>query len=474
MRRICLLGLVLGVWATSGVAQTAASGDDAEADLEAVASETKKDLKAALAELSRVREEIADEKIPLARKRSKLEAEIEEKRQALRKAQRARDNQLVELNALKSEVDRLEKEHEFLAGLFDEHVKQFETRVHISESGRYEKTIEEAKAAQGNADLSPKEALSRQGDVVEASVNRLDEVLGGHLFSGSALSQEGILKEGEFALVGPIALFAAADDSTSGIVELQLGAAEPSVINMPSEFKAKVQRTVSQKEGEIPVDPTMGDAQKIAATQEGWVEHMMKGGPVMIPILLLAGATLVISVFKWAQLAKVRAATSREVEAILAHIGSGKEDEAKKQAQAIPGPSGEMLVEGVKHAKEKKEHIEEVLYEKMINTRPQLERLLPMVALTAATAPLLGLLGTVTGMINTFKLISAFGTGDPQALSSGISEALVTTEFGLMVAVPSLLIHAVLNRKVKGVIGSMERNAVGFINGLPAEKAGKQ
>jgi biopolymer transport protein ExbB len=103
----------------------------------------------------------------------------------------------------------------------------------------------------------------------------------------------------------------------------------------------------------------------------------------------------------------------------------------------------------------------------MLAAKPGLESLLPFIALTAAAAPLLGLLGTVTGMISTFNMISLFGTGDPKTLSGGISEALITTEFGLYVAIPAVLAHAFLSRKAKGVLGSMEQTAVGFINGVP-------
>ncbi|MEM1297165.1 MAG: MotA/TolQ/ExbB proton channel family protein, partial [Verrucomicrobiota bacterium] len=84
----------------------------------------------------------------------------------------------------------------------------------------------------------------------------------------------------------------------------------------------------------------------------------------------------------------------------------------------------------------------------------------------SATAPLLGLLGTVTGMIHTFKLINVFGTGDARSLASGISEALVTTEFGLIVAIPALILHAVLFRKIKGITGSIEMASLAFMNGL--------
>ena len=87
-------------------------------------------------------------------------------------------------------------------------------------------------------------------------------------------------------------------------------------------------------------------------------------------------------------------------------------------------------------------------------------------ALTAAAAPLLGLLGTVTGMIRTFQLITIFGTGDAKSLSSGISEALVTTALGLCVAIPALILHGILSRMARQKIGDMEQTAVGFINGV--------
>jgi biopolymer transport protein ExbB len=72
-------------------------------------------------------------------------------------------------------------------------------------------------------------------------------------------------------------------------------------------------------------------------------------------------------------------------------------------------------------------------------------------------------------MINTFNLITIFGTGDPKMLSSGISEALITTEYGLKIAIPALLVHALISRKAKGVMASMEQTAVGFINGIPGK-----
>ena len=81
-------------------------------------------------------------------------------------------------------------------------------------------------------------------------------------------------------------------------------------------------------------------------------------------------------------------------------------------------------------------------------------------------APLLGLLGTVTGMIHTFNLATIFGTGNAKLLSGGISEALITTEYGLYIAIPVLLAHAFFARRVRSIIGALERAVVVFVNEL--------
>ena len=90
--------------------------------------------------------------------------------------------------------------------------------------------------------------------------------------------------------------------------------------------------------------------------------------------------------------------------------------------------------------------------------------MLPFVAISAAAAPLLGLLGTVTGIMNTFSMIEIYGTGDVKTLSGGISEALITTEYGLIVAIPSLLLHAYLSSKARKISNRMETTGIAFLN----------
>jgi biopolymer transport protein ExbB len=107
---------------------------------------------------------------------------------------------------------------------------------------------------------------------------------------------------------------------------------------------------------------------------------------------------------------------------------------------------------------------ESVLQEAILNQLPKVERGMAVLAVLGAVAPLLGLLGTVTGMIDTFRVITIYGTGDPKLMSGGISEALVTTELGLAVAIPIMLLHTFLNRRVSHIIGEMEEKSVQLCN----------
>ena len=111
-----------------------------------------------------------------------------------------------------------------------------------------------------------------------------------------------------------------------------------------------------------------------------------------------------------------------------------------------------------------REAMENALQEAILREVPPMERFLSTLGMLAAIAPLLGLLGTVTGMIDTFHVITQHGTGDPRMMSGGISEALVTTMLGLSVAIPIMLAHTLLNRAVDKHIGQMEEKAVALIN----------
>jgi biopolymer transport protein ExbB len=460
MRRVFISFCLLIALAAGGVAlgQT----------LDEVRAGAKAELDQALQELAKLQAAIGAEKIPLARKLGDLEESLAGGRRELDRRQRSQENQLVELNVLKAEVRRLREEQGFVSSLMGEYARLFETRIHISEVPTHREAIERVKAAAVNADLAPSEKLGRQSAILTASLARIENVMGGATYEGQALSGGGRMVKGSFALLGPIAYFAGAGSGAVGLADIQLGSSEASVIPIDPSLEPAIRNLIANGKGDAPVDASLGNALRIAATKDSLVQHYLKGGVVMHPMLLLAVAATLVAIFKWLQISRFRPSTPRDLQVIITHLNEGSVEKAKTHASGIAGPAGDLLKVAVENSDKDQEYLEEVLYENMLNVKPKLERLLPFIALTSASAPLLGLLGTVTGMISTFNMISVFGTGDPRTLSGGISEALITTEFGLVIAIPALFLHAILSRKIKALLGNLEQSAVAFINGAPA------
>ncbi|MFM1942866.1 MAG: Biopolymer transport protein ExbB [Verrucomicrobiota bacterium] len=442
------------------------SGVKAET-LEQVGAGVREELKAALAELADVQAGIEAERVPLVRDLRELEDKVLAMRTELTRSQRESDNQLVALGVLRKEVDKAREDARFVQALLSEYLGRFESRVHISEVERFSDRVEKSRVAPSLKELSGADRFSQQAQILEAGLDRLEALVGGDRFQGRALTPDGTLEDGTYALLGPVALFHGSESGVSGVAELRLGSPKPRCIPVGTALDPLISGLVADGRGSFPLDPTLGNALKIAEKKDSIVAHVMKGGPVMAPILLFGFTALIIALVKWFELSRIRTVSPMELQRVLSCLHKGDGQGARSISQGISGPVGDLLSVALEHAKEQKEFLEEVLYEKMLEARPKLERLLPIIALTAATAPLLGLLGTVTGMINTFNMITIFGAGDPRTLSGGISEALITTEFGLIVAIPSLLLHAFISRRVKSVLGSMEQTSVAFINGVP-------
>ena len=134
------------------------------------------------------------------------------------------------------------------------------------------------------------------------------------------------------------------------------------------------------------------------------------------------------------------------------------------------GANARVLKATVRNIDRDREHIEDIISESILHESTRLDKLSSTILVIAAVAPLLGLLGTVTGMIATFDIITEFGTGDPKLLSGGISIALVTTELGLIVAIPLLLGGNLLNSWAEGIKDSMEHTALHIVNEYNKQK----
>jgi biopolymer transport protein ExbB len=427
--------------------------------------QAKADLEQSLKDLNATRADIAKQKIPIVREVSQLEDEVRQESAELARLRRLRDNSDLGLNRLRDQVEAIEAQNDYAASLLDEFVRSFETRIDFSERQLYTEAAEEARLALEDADMSQAERFAKQIDVIGVALDRLEQLVGGYRFEGLALAPNGEILSGEFAAFGPTVFYAASETNLAGLAVTKLNAAEAAIAIPGAEYTAGIRQFVETGEGNIPADITLGKALKIEEGSDTIGEHLAKGGIVGYVILSLGAVCLLIGAIKVIEISGFKTASPEQVQNVLANIqeSSAKGSEA---AGEVSGAGGELLLAGVENADEKRGSLEEILYEKILACRPKLERFLPFMALTAAAAPLLGLLGTVTGMIKTFNLITIFGTGDAKSLSSGISEALVTTELGLCVAIPSLILHGLLSRMARQKIGDMEQTAVGFVNGL--------
>lgn len=456
------------------ISGTAATEESVHSAKELVSARTvaERRLDSALRNLFDERTRIAKEKIPLSAKVSRLESDVARLRQERNRLLKVRDAGTIDLGSLRKQVAALAEQEEFVKSRLNEFVRDFEGRLDISELSRYEERTSRAKLADKNVTLDREKKRAAKVAVVEVALDRLQEQLGGSVFRGEALSPDGVLTEGAFIRFGPTVFFSSKDDSVRGLVESRVNAADPVVVALPKDMTASFGEIVQGGTGELPFDPTLGRALKIEKARKTMGEYIAEGGVVGYVILALGMAALALTAFKAFEILGFRVAPFEAVHEILEDLEAGSPEAASKRAELVTGVAGEMLSTGVRHATESRSVLEELLFEKVLRARPTLERFLPFLAITAAAAPLLGLLGTVIGMINTFQLITIFGSGDAKSLSSGISEALMTTALGLIVAIPTLILHGALTRMAKRKLGLLEELSVAFVNGIEVLRSG--
>jgi biopolymer transport protein ExbB len=425
-------------------------------------------LEQSLKELAELRDRLAREKIPLSKAVSRLEDEVLELRQERASLLKVRDSRTIDLSSLRAQVASLQEQDDFVNSRLNEFVRGFEGRLDISELPQYEEVTAAAKLAEKDANLDAEGRRARQIAVVHAALRRLRTQLGGQVFAGEALGPEGMLTKGKFIALGPTVFYASSDGDVTGLVENQLNAADPVVVALSDGLGAGIAAIAESGRGALPFDATMGRALKIEKARKTLMQYVDDGGVVGYVIVCLGVAALLLTIFKALEILRFPVAAPEQVDGVLRELASGNREAAAGRARQVEGVAGEMLETGVEHAGESRGLLEELLFEEILRVRPTLERFLPFLAITAAAAPLLGLLGTVTGMIKTFQLITIFGTGDAKSLSSGISEALVTTALGLIVAIPTLILHGTLSRMAKHKLALLEQLSVAFVNGAAA------
>ena len=149
---------------------------------------------------------------------------------------------------------------------------------------------------------------------------------------------------------------------------------------------------------------------------------------------------------------------------VIKHVMAGQLDQARHMCEQGSSAITRVLASTLRHLKDDRDHMENIVHEAILQESGPLDRFGSAILVIASVSPLLGLLGTVTGMISTFDVITEFGTGDPKLLSGGISIALVTTELGLIVAIPALLLGSLLTAWSRNIKRDMEYSALRVTN----------
>lgn len=190
----------------------------------------------------------------------------------------------------------------------------------------------------------------------------------------------------------------------------------------------------------------------------------------MFPIVLCSLGAFIICVERGWSLRRSQIAPKHLVAQVWGWIKNNQLDRNRLKMLKASSPLGEILAAGLVNHAHGRETMKESIKDAGAHAVLQLERYLNTLGTIAQVTPLLGLLGTVIGMIDVFTVITILGTGDANALSKGISEALITTAAGLTIGIPALIFHRHYERKVDELVTEMEQEALKMVEVMHGER----
>lgn len=196
------------------------------------------------------------------------------------------------------------------------------------------------------------------------------------------------------------------------------------------------------------LDPTGGSILGLLVQAPNQQERVDQGGPVGYVILAIGAIGLLIAIERFISLFLIGGRVNRQL---------------KSATPSNDNPLGRVLMVKNDNKNTDLDTLELKLSERILKEVPPLTTRLTMIKIISVVAPLIGLLGTVTGMINTFQAITLFGTGDPKLMAGGISQALVTTVLGLVVAIPMVFISTMLNTRSRAIINILQQQSAGIL-----------
>lgn len=258
--------------------------------------------------------------------------------------------------------------------------------------------------------------------------------------SGSKVNKE-VVRVGPFALIadGKYLEYNGVTETVSELIRQPADRFGSSVTNLQNSNGELVQ---------FGIDPTGGSILGLLVQAPNLKERVEQGGLVGYIILIVGAIGLLLALERLVSLTIIKAKVDKQL---------------KSDKFSDNNPLGRIMRVKDTYPDTDTESLELHLTEAILGEVPKLGRNLTIIKIISVVAPLMGLLGTVTGMINTFQAITLFGTGDPKLMAGGISTALVTTVLGLVVAIPMTLLYAMLNTRSKNIVFVLQEQAAGVI-----------
>lgn len=199
-------------------------------------------------------------------------------------------------------------------------------------------------------------------------------------------------------------------------------------------------------------------------------ELVKSGGWLMLPIVLCSIAVLAICIERFLALNPNKISPPQTLGQVWGWIKNNQLDAAQLKSLRNSSPLGRILAAGLSNSRHGRDVMKESIQEAASHVIHDLERYLNTLGTIAAIAPLLGLLGTVIGMIKVFTEIMLQGTGNAAVLAGGISEALITTAAGLSVAIPALIMHRFFSRRIDTVVVTLEQETIKLVDALHGDR----
>lgn len=424
---------------------------------------SRQSLETARDELKAAREQIAEEQKPQLKALSSIQSDLAVLR-------REHTQMAFETDSIKHNIEKLSDQVQDHASQQQNmqhrllHIRRkFEENLHTIERPNYRETfltLEQIETETLTDRLKQLEALFAIADTV---IDRIDSQIGGHRYPASALASD-VMVHGMALQFGPYAFFSPQDGSPGLIAEGDDLMAR--LRQHTPETSLAIADSLAGSEAYLPFDPLLDQAYLNSDAQVSLWNHLRSGGIWIIPITIFGFLSTIMAILKVIQIRAIRVPERAQIVSL---VDTADEAEFNRQLEAITPHARPIFSEGFAYRNAPESARTAAMSQVLLSFRNRIDSGLSLLGLTAAVAPLLGLLGTVTGMIKTFQVISLHGAGDARALSGGISEALVTTELGLVVAIPALLAHAWLNRRARRITIQTAALAERFNKTLPGD-----